>query len=83
MRTQEFMAKPGQHQSSIIINKLVKEGKKITNLWTNGEPGDQGVSIVEIDNFAVYIVDNGNATRDDTNNFGLSVRQFREAQSQA
>lgn len=78
MTTKQFMAKMGQHQSSIQIRKFIEQGKQITNLWTNGEPGDRGLSIVEIDGFAVYIVDNGSCTREDTNNFGLSVRQAKQ-----
>ena len=34
----------------------------ITNLWTNGETGDKGISIVEINHTNCYFVDNGNCT---------------------
>lgn len=48
MTTKQFMAQRGQHQSSVQIRKFIDQGKQITNLWTNGEQADQGLSIVEI-----------------------------------
>lgn len=61
MTTKEAMAITGQHQSSIQLKRLIERGWKITNLWTNGETGDFGLSIVELDNQYVWVCDNAGA----------------------
>lgn len=63
MTTKQAMNTAGQHQTSLRIQKMILQGKQITNLWTNGGTGDQAFSIVEIDSHAAYIVDNGGCCR--------------------
>jgi hypothetical protein len=61
MDNHEAMSTPGQHQTSKKLKQLLDKGWKITNLWTNGENGDDAMSIVELDNRAIWVVDNAGA----------------------
>lgn len=48
-----------QYKSSIKINKLLKEGLKITEIITNGKSGDEEINIIKFSNGCQYKVDNG------------------------
>jgi len=70
------MELPGIHQMSIPIKRKIKDGREITNLWTNGKFGYWGISVVEFNDGLVYVV-NDSGTLLDSNNFQTALNLAR------